>query len=147
MFGPRFWGFGRLLDLGAEMQRLQNEMNRLFSSLVPAYDREFPAVNVWVGKDDAIVTAELPGIDPEKIDISVSGDTITLSGTREKDVLKEGETYHRQERSYGSYTRTLQVPFEVDVSKIDAKYEKGVLRITLPRSEQAKPKKITVKSE
>lgn len=147
MFGPRFWRFGRMIDLGAEMQRLQSEMNRLFSGYIPAHGHEFPAINVWVGKADAIVTAELPGVDPKKIDISVVADTLTLSGSREKDVLKEGETYHRQERSYGSYTRTLQIPFEVDVSKVDAKYEKGVLRITLPRSEEVKPKKISIKSE
>lgn len=146
MFGPRLWRFGRMMDLGEEIHRLQSEMNRLFSGFAPVYRYEFPAINVWAGKDDAIVTAELPGIDPEKIDISVVADTLTLTGSREKDILKEGETYHRQERSYGSFTRTLQIPFEVDASKVEAKYEKGVLRIILPRSEEAKPKKITIKS-
>jgi HSP20 family protein len=147
MFGPGFWRVGRMMNQVSEMQNLQREMNRLFSGFTQPYGHEFPAINVWLSKDDAIVSAELPGINPGKIDISVVVDTITLSGSREKDELKEGESYHRQERSYGNFTRTLQIPFQVDAGKADAKYEKGVLRITLPRSEAAKPKKIAMKSE
>jgi len=147
MIGPEFWRFGRLIDLGSEMQRLQRDMNRLFSGFSQPYDYEFPAVNVWVCEQDAVVVAELPGVDHRKIDISVVGDTLTLSGSREREILKEGESYHRQERSHGHFTRTLQMPFQVDASTVEAKYEKGVLRITLPRSKEDKPKKISVKPE
>jgi len=147
MIGPEFWRFGRLIDLGSEMQRLQRDMNRLFAGFSKPYDYEFPAVNVWVGEQDAVVVAELPGIDPQKIDISVVGDTLTLSGSREREVLKEGESYHRQERNHGHFSRTLQMPFQVDATTVEAKYEKGILRITLPRSKEDKPKKISVKSD
>jgi len=146
MFEPRLWRVGRMMEQGSGMQQLQKEMNRLFSGFTHPFSHEFPAINVWLGKDDVIVTAELPGMDSEKIDISVVADTVTLSGSREKDVLKESESYHRQERSYGNFSRTLQIPFQVDAGKVDAKYDKGILRVTLPRSEEAKPKKISIKS-
>jgi HSP20 family protein len=120
-------------------------MNRLFSGATELYAHDFPAVNVWRGQDGAVVTAELPGIDPARLDISVAGDSLTLTGIRELEPLKEGENYHRQERTYGRFTRTLQLPFQVNAAKVEAKYEKGVLQITLPRVEEEKPKKIAIK--
>ena len=146
MLEPRLWRVGRMTDMGLGMQNLQREINRLFSGFTPPFVHEFPAVNVWLGNDDVIVTAELPGMDPGSIDISVAADTLTLSGSREKEVLKEGESYHRQERNYSKFTRTLQLPFQVNAGKVNAKYDKGILRITLPRSEETKPKKISIKS-
>jgi HSP20 family protein len=130
-----------------EVQRLQREMNRLFSGATEIYAHDFPAVNVWRGEHGAIVTAELPGIDAAKLDISVVGDSLTLSGNRDLEPLKEGQSYHRQERAYGRFARTLQLPFNVDTAKVGASYEKGVLQITLPRVEAEKPKKITIKVE
>lgn len=147
MFGPGMWRFGRIADPVTEMQRLQREMNRLFSGATELYAHDFPAVNVWRGEDGAIVTAEVPGIESEKLDISVVGDSLTLSGSREIDPLKQGESYHRQERTYGRFARTLQLPFQVDAAKVTAKYEKGVLQITLPRLEAEKPRKIAIKVE
>jgi len=147
MFGPGIWRFGRIVDPMTEMQRLQRDMNRLFSGATELYAHDFPAVNVWRGEDGVIVAAELPGIDPAKLDISVVGDSLTLSGSREPEALKEGDNYHRQERSYGKFARTLQLPFHVDTLKVEAKYEKGVLRIALPRVEAEKPKKIAIKAD
>jgi HSP20 family protein len=129
------------------MQRLQGEMNRIFSVLDTPLTREFPPLNAWVGESDVIVTAELPGIDPGKVDISVVGDTLTLSGSRDAEPLKEKETYHRQERSHGRFTRTLQLPFPVETGKVEAKYERGILQISLPRAEADKPRKISVRCE
>ncbi len=132
-----------------EMTRLQREMNRLFSevagsgsSVAPGY----PAMNVWTNEKGAVVTAELPGVNPDDIDISVVGNTLTLSGGRQPDELKEGEKYHRRERGYGKFTRSLQLPFDVNAGKVDASFSKGVLHISLPRVEEQKPKKITVKA-
>jgi len=147
MFGPGIWRLGRIADPFAEVQRLQREMNRLFSGATELYAHDFPAVNVWRGENGAIVTAELPGIDPAKLDISVVGDSLTLTGIRELEPLKEGESYHRQERTYGRFARTLQLPFQMDAAKVEAKYEKGTLQITLPRVEAEKPKKISIKVE
>ena len=147
MFGPAMWRFGGRMDPLREMQRLQGEMGRIFSGLGQPLNPEVPPVNAWVGESDVVVTAELPGVDPEKVDVSVVGDTLTISGSREAEPLKEGENYHRQERSHGRFTRSLQLPFHVEAGKVDARYERGILRITLPRAEADKPRKISVMSE
>ncbi|MBN1381849.1 MAG: Hsp20/alpha crystallin family protein [Deltaproteobacteria bacterium] len=147
MFEPEIWRFGRALDPWREMQRLQSEVNRLFSGFTQTAGQDYPPINIWMGTDDVVVTAEIPGVDVDKIDISVLGNRLTLSGAREGSELKEGESYHRQERNYGRFSRTVQLPFNVEASKIDAKYDKGVLTITLPRAESDKPKKINIKSE
>ena len=147
MFGPAIWRFGGRMDPLQEMQRLQREMNRVFSGLDQPLNPEAPPLNAWVGESDVVVSAELPGVDPGKVDVSVVGDTLTISGAREAAALKEGESYHRQERSCGHFTRSLQLPFHVEAGKVEAKYDKGILRVTLPRAEADKPKKISVKCE
>ena len=133
-----------------EMERLQREMNRLFAdSFSLAGGRtapQYPAINVWTNEDGAVITAELPGVNIEDIDISVVGDTLTLNGTRQPDKLEEGEKYHRRERNYGNFNRTFQLPFHVEADKVEAIFEKGVLHLSLPRAEVDKPKKITVKT-
>jgi HSP20 family protein len=133
------------------MERLRREMNRLFTR-TPAWSGlsvapRYPAMNIWTNEDGAVVTAELPGVEPADIDISVRGDTLTVSGCRWPVQLDEDEAYHRQERSCGRFTRAFQLPFQVDPGKVDANLENGVLRISLPRAEADKPKKITVKVE
>jgi HSP20 family protein len=130
-----------------EIKRLQRDVNRLFSEMPRAVGQEYPAINVWSGEHDYILTAELPGIDPAQLDISVVGDTLTFKGSRDFEALKEGETYHRQERSGGRFSRTLQLPFQIDAEKVTARYEKGVLRLTLPKTAAEKPRKITIKAE
>jgi HSP20 family protein len=93
------------------------------------------------------LTAELPGIDSAQLDISVVGDTLTFNGSRDFEPLREGETYHRQERSGGRFSKTLQLPFQIDAEKVTAKYEKGILKLTLPKTATEKPRKITIKAE
>ncbi|MFW6107440.1 MAG: Hsp20/alpha crystallin family protein [bacterium] len=129
-----------------QMRRLQREMSRYFPDWWPGARRPFPPVNVWTGRDDVVVTAELPGVDPAKIDLAVEGDTLTLSGSRELSSLKEGQSFSRQERPGGAFSRVVQLPFRADPAKVDAEYKKGVLRVTLPRLEEDKPKQITVKT-
>jgi len=147
MFGPGLWRFGVMADPLREMQRVQREMNSIFSGLGQSLTQEVPPVNVWVGESDAVVTAELPGVDPGKVDISVVGDALTISGSREAATLKGEESYHRQERNHGRFSRSLQLPFHVEAGKVEAKYDRGILRITLPRAEADKPRKISVKNE
>ncbi|MBN1220234.1 MAG: Hsp20/alpha crystallin family protein [Anaerolineae bacterium] len=133
-----------------EMQRLQREVDRLFSdTFTMAGGRtapSYPAINVWTNEEGAVVTAELPGINPGDIDISVVGDTLTLSGDRKPEELDEGNKYHRRERGYGKFNRAFQLPFKVETDKVDAIFEKGILHLSLPRAEVDKPRKITVKS-
>jgi HSP20 family protein len=124
-------------------------MNRLFEDYYPGRTRTatgYPALNVWTNQDGLTVTAEVPGVPPEDIDINVVGDTLTLSGTRKPDELQEGARYHRQERGYGGFTRSIQLPFPVDVAKVEATFKNGVLSVALPRAEADKPRKIAVKT-
>jgi HSP20 family protein len=106
----------------------------------------YPSVNVWTNTDGAIVTAELPGIDTEELDISVRENVLTITGNRSATELQEGAVYHRRERSHGKFQRILELPFIVDTAGVEANYEKGVLRILLPRAEADKPRKISVTS-
>lgn len=133
-----------------ELSRLQREMNRLFER-APSWPglsaaQGYPAVNVWTQGDGAIVTAELPGVEPGCIDISVQDDTLTVRGTRECREEEENVTYHRRERRSGAFARTIQLPFQVEGNGVEATFEKGVLQIMLPRAEEDKPKRITVKA-
>jgi len=104
----------------------------------------FPAMNVWSGDERVMVTAELPGITPEDINIAVTGDTLTLTGKRQRPEVAEGNNYHRQECGYGEFSRSLQLPFRIDANGVEATFRKGVLSITLPRAEEDKPKRIQV---
>lgn len=132
-----------------EVDRLQHEMNRLFESYYPARMRPipgYPAMNIWTSEHGLKLTAEVPGVHPEDIEINVVGETLTLNGERKADELKEDARYHRQERGYGKFTRSIQLPFPVDVGQVEATFKNGVLNIALPRAEEDKPRKITVKS-
>jgi len=129
---------------------VQREMNRLFSDsfslaggrVAPGY----PAMNVWTNEEGAVITAELPGVNPDEIDIAVVGDTLTLTGSRTPEELGEGNKYHRRERGYGRFSRSFQLPFKVETDKVEAMFEQGILHLSLPRAEADKPRKITVKT-
>jgi HSP20 family protein len=107
---------------------------------------EFPTVNTWLSSDNAIATTEIPGVDPEKIDISVIGKTVTLRGSRTTDDIKDGQTLHRRERWSGEFSRSIELPFNIEADKVEAKFRKGVLYLTLPRAEAEKPRKIEISS-
>jgi len=146
MFSNNLNRFGWDWDPGREFRRLQRDMSRLFGDSLGWTGREYPAVNVWSGDNDMVLTAEIPGVEPEDLDISVHGNTLTLRGARKADTLRQDETYHRQERGSGSFIRTVQLPFEVEADKVEAKLERGILRLSLPRAQAAQPKKIAVKT-
>jgi len=130
------------------MDRLQRDMNRLFTNYSPSRLRSapsYPALNIWTAEDGQFVSAEMPGVRAEDIDISVTGDTLTISGARSIDEVPEGARYLRKERGFGDFSRTIQLPYAVDQKKVEASFKNGVLNITLPRAEAEKPKKITIK--
>lgn len=138
----------RPLSIWREMDRLQREMNRVFdnytsgrTSVAPSY----PAVNVWADEESTLITAELPGLTSDDIEIDVLDNTLTLTGERKAEELPEGARYHRQERGYGNFSRSIRLPYSVDVDKVDAIFKNGVLQISLPRAEKDRPKKIEVK--
>ena len=145
MFSPSLWRIRRFSDAMPEMLQLQREMNRLFSNVGQKAPQDYPAVNIWEKNGSAVVTAELPGIDPEKLDISVSGDILALSGTAQPVNFTGNETYLRQERGIGSFKRSIQLPFSVNAQEVEARYERGILMIALPRMKEDLPKKIKIK--
>jgi HSP20 family protein len=142
MLSTDFSRFG-LLDPWRTIEKL----NRAASGMLAQSTSEFPAVNVWADNDRAIITSELPGIDGEKVDISVNGKSITMRGSRKSEEACEGECYHRQERWQGQFTRTIDLPYLIDTEKVEARFNKGVLHLTVPRAEADKPRKIAVKFE
>ncbi len=103
-----------------------------------------PQLNVWSNQEIALVTVQLPGVDPAELDLSMDGTTLTLRGERRPLELGDGESLHRRERRFGSFVRTVELPFEVESDTVSARYENGVLEVTLPRAESHKPKKIPV---
>jgi HSP20 family protein len=136
----------RLITHQREFDRLWHEMDRQFANWPTRWNggHGYPATNVWTNEDGAVVSAELPGVAPEDIDISVVNDSLTVSGTRKSEGAA-GATYIRRERGHGEFTRTFQLPFQIQGDQVKADFDKGVLHITLPRAEEDKPKKIEVK--
>ena len=136
-----------------EMDRVRRQMNRLGAGWSTAFPPErgwraalsYPAMNVWTNDEGSVVTAEMPGVDPQEIDISVEDDTLTLRGSRRAGE-QEGVTYHRRERGGGSFARSVQLPFRVETNEVEASFEQGVLSIELPRAESDKPHKIAIQS-
>ncbi|HSK31053.1 MAG TPA: Hsp20/alpha crystallin family protein [Candidatus Limnocylindria bacterium] len=108
-----------------------------------------PAMDLVEREKEYVVTAELPGLDEKALEVKLLGDVLSISGQKEEERKEERERYRMAERRYGSFQRSLQLPQDVDPEKIDARFTKGVLTLTLPKSEEAvqKQKKIEVKAE
>lgn len=104
-----------------------------------------PTVDLYEEKDDIIVKAELPGMEKENIDINLLDDRLTIKGEKKKEEEIKKENYYRAERSYGSFTRTLELPRQVQADKVKANFKNGVLEIRLPKTEEAKKKETRVK--
>jgi HSP20 family protein len=103
-------------------------------------------MNAWTNEDSAVVTAELPGVGIEDVEITVEKDTLSLRGRREPEELEEGASYHRRERRFGGFTRAFRLPFHVDAGEVKAEFKNGLLTIVLPRAEADKPQKIAITS-
>jgi HSP20 family protein len=133
------------------LQQLQGEMNRLFDRWSGPGNGSgaagFPAVNVWEEGEQLWVEAELPGLDLKDLEIYVTGgNQLTLQGERKPPVPDKG-AWHRQERLFGPFVRTLTLPYPVDADKVEARLEHGVLLVKLAKHASAKPRKIQVKAE
>ena len=136
-------------DFQQDLARLQGEMNQLTRRVsrpgARRRGRIFPSVIISTTDEDLLVRAEVPGMKLEDFDISVSGDTLTVQGIAVTDAELEGGWYHRRERESGGFSRAIRLPAEVDGEKAEATYVAGVLTITLPLKEAAKPKQIPVR--
>lgn len=139
-----------------EMASFQDRMNQMFNDLWGTrgrVDEDYisgswvPSVDVRETKDALELTAELPGLEPKDVEVSVENGVLTLKGSRSFEKATDGETYHRVERAYGSFERSFNLPTNVDAEKVSAVYRHGVLHLTLPKREEAKPKSIAIKVE
>ena len=143
------WPTGRYWNTRDGLDRLQQEVNRLFEPFSRSGGLargEFPAVNIWSSADTALLTAEIPGVNPAAIEVIVKDDTVTLRGSRDQEGLGKGESYLRQERGAGSFVRSFSLPFHVDEHKVTAQYSLGILQVSLPRAEADKPTRIKVEA-
>ena len=133
------------------MGQLRQEVDRLFSSFLgniadsgwPLAGRSRPAVNLWEDGTAIYAELELPGVKSDQLELSVAGGELSIKVER-PEVEQPGVTYHRRERGVGSFARVLRLPVEVDADKVEAELAGGVLKITLPKSETARPRKIAV---
>jgi HSP20 family protein len=133
------------------LARLHTEMDDLFDSFFRGLDRPFAGYKAWpaidVAEEDEVIVirAEVPGCKADDIDISVHGNTLTISGEKKLQEEKKEKGYYHMESTYGSFRRELNLPADVDAGKIDAVCKDGVLSITLPKAATAKAIKIKVK--
>jgi len=137
-----------------ELTTLRDEMDKIWERFfgemptVEPFPREWtPFLDVSETKNNIVVKAEAPGIDPKDIDISLTGDVLTIKGEKRQEKEEKDENYHRVERSYGVFARSVRLPLEVQSDKIEASYKNGILKITLPKSEEAKKKEIKITVE
>jgi len=134
-------------DAFNRMEQMQREMNRLWSaarSPSQGWANVFPPINIYDDGESYIARAEMPGVKPDDIDVTVTGKTLTLRGKRTIAPAGKDETYHRRERSEGEFRRAFDLPEQVDGEKVQANFANGVLEILLPRAEQAKERKVQV---
>jgi HSP20 family protein len=133
-------------DPFAELRRMQSEMNRVFSGFSATAARDFPPINIWLGGNSVVVTAELPGVTGEDVSVSLQEDVLTLEGKREPKSDQSNVSWQRRERTYGTFSRAVQLPFRVDPDKVQARFTNGVLEIELERLEADRPKKIEIRA-
>jgi HSP20 family protein len=135
----------------SELDRIRGEVDRVFNemssgSLPRDYSGVYPPVNVYEGKDGYLLTAELAGVNPQDVEIMVTGDNVTMKGERKAEDGGKKASYHRRERGSGYFSRIVALPDRVDPTKVEASSRHGILYVTLPKAEEAKPRQIKIKA-
>ena len=137
---------------------LSQRMERLFDEMMgrglwrgseerPLRGSWVPAINILERQDAMVITADLPGLKAEDVEVTVEEGTLSIRGERKLEEASEGETYHRVERLYGVFERTFTLPNSVDVDKIEARFSDGEMVLTLPKREESKPRSVKIKVE
>jgi len=147
------WKPGREVSPFGDLLGIQDEINRLFDvtlgrrpfERMGLFESEWaPAVDILEDENKIVVKAELPGMTEKDIDVSILGDTLTIKGEKKKEEEKKEKHYHRLERTYGAFHRTVTLPSSVASEKTKASFKNGILEIEMPKKEEAKPKQIKV---
>jgi len=138
------WNF----DVWREMERLRRDMDGLCSNYGrTAASATYPLINAYEDKDTMVVTAELPGTTKEKVSITFSDGVLTVAGKQEPPAGVKNMSAVRRERTEGDFEKTITIPTKIDQNKINASFSNGILTITLPKAEEAKPKTITIEAK
>lgn len=137
-------------DPTRSLVRLQEALDRVFErplgwELGLSAGGVFPPVHVFSDTEGYVIRLEVPGVEIENLAVETQGNTLTVSGKRDTTALAKG-SFHRRERWSGEFSRSLQLPQDVDVSKVDASYRNGILAVRIPRREEAKPRQIEVQA-
>ncbi len=141
----RWEPFRDLVSTQDRLNRLFNEtFSRAFGEEPGAAGTWTPAVDIYENDNNLVLKAELPGVDPKDVEVRVEDNTLYLKGERRFEKEVKEEHYHRIERAYGSFTRSFALPGSVSAEKVDAQYKDGVLTVTMPKREEAKPKTIKI---
>ena len=138
-----------------DLVSIQDELNRLFGRTYAGIEPTrptatgswMPSMDLYETEDKIVATVDLPGIEPEDVEVAVEDATLTISGSREFSSEVKEENYHRVERRYGSFSRAISLPPTADTDKVEAHFDKGVLTVEVAKAEKAKPKKIQIKAE
>jgi len=149
------WKPFRELTPFSDFDRMRREMERVWDTFLEGDVRKeskkdsvwLPSVDVSETKNDVVVKAELPGMDPKDIEVTLSDGHLMIKGQKKHEKEEKDEDYHFVERSYGSFVRAVHLPKEVKHDKISASYKNGVLKVVLPKSEEAKTKEVKIKVE
>ena len=142
----------------SDAANLSQRMERLFDEMVgrglwrtseerPLRGSWVPAVNILERQDAMLITADLPGLKAEDVEVTVEDGTLSIRGERKLEETSEGESYHRVERLYGVFERTFTLPNSVDVERIEARFSNGEMALTLPKREESKPRSVKIKIE
>lgn len=139
-------------DSFRDMNMLREKMNRLFEDAFTGRGEEreiatstwSPAVDIFENENELVLTAEIPGIDEKDLEIKIEDNTLTLKGERKFEKETKEENYHRIERSYGSFYRAFTLPHSVDAEKVQAEHENGVLKISMPKRQELKPRTVRI---
>ncbi len=128
-----------------QMRRMLREFERGWTSSEPSTTTVWsPPVDIYETENDVVVKAELPGVDPKDVDLRIENNVLTIRAERKVDQNIKEEMYHRMECCYGTFTRTFSIPTIVDEDKIKAEFKNGILTVTLPKKEAARPKQIKI---
>lgn len=137
-------------SLWDEIASSRSQMDRVFSDLFGRLEQPvsgwYPAVDVRETDETFVITAELPGLDPNDVDVSVEDGTLLISGEKKTERTESEDTFHLSERTYGRFERSFTLPRSVDANKVEADFRDGVLHITLPKAAESKPRRIEVKT-
>jgi len=143
-------------NLFKEMDTLRKEMDELFRGLgsgsvetpfLPGVGtHRYPRINLGEDQERYYLEALLPGVDEKDLELSITGNTVTLAGERNEEKAVDGQTWHRRERGFGKFLRTIELPSDIDGKKVSAEYQNGVLTVVLAKAESAKPQKISIAS-